>query len=142
MPFHHRSLVGTWPSQLWLVRHGKSEGNVADRTAQHSGSGTVEVDDRDMDVRLSALGQRQAQALGAWMAGLAPRQRPTAVLSSPYVRAAHTAAATVNRLGLPVSVDPRLTERDLGVFDGLTGTGIRQRHPEEAERRARLGKFS
>jgi broad specificity phosphatase PhoE len=42
---------------------------------------------------------------------------------------------------LPVAYDERLRERDLGVFDGLTGRGIRARYPEEAERRTRLGKF-
>jgi broad specificity phosphatase PhoE len=34
-----------------------------------------------------------------------------------------------------------LRERDLGLFDGLTGHGIRARYPDEAERRSRLGKF-
>ena len=44
-------------------------------------------------------------------------------------------------LDLAPSLDERLRERDLGVFDGLTGVGIREEYPEEAERRARLGKF-
>jgi broad specificity phosphatase PhoE len=37
--------------------------------------------------------------------------------------------------------DERLRERDLGVFDGLTGKGIRSRYAEEAERRTHVGKF-
>ncbi|GAB3270506.1 hypothetical protein GCM10027586_20970 [Kineococcus gypseus] len=37
--------------------------------------------------------------------------------------------------------DERLRERDLGWWDGLTGAGVRARFPEEAARRARLGKF-
>jgi broad specificity phosphatase PhoE len=44
-------------------------------------------------------------------------------------------------LDLDPTLDERLRERDLGVFDGLTGVGIREHHPEEAERRSRLGKF-
>ena len=34
-----------------------------------------------------------------------------------------------------------LRERDLGAFDGLTGRGIRARHPAEAARRDKVGKF-
>ena len=67
--------------------------------------------------------------------------RPTLVLSSPYRRAVETARVTVEHTGLPVIIDERLRERDLGTFDGLTGRGIRARHPEEALRRDKLGKF-
>ena len=38
-------------------------------------------------------------------------------------------------------LDERLRERDLGLFDGFTGHGIRETYPEEAERRAAMGKF-
>jgi broad specificity phosphatase PhoE len=38
-------------------------------------------------------------------------------------------------------VDERLRERDLGLFDGLTSTGIREQYPAEAERRRWVGKF-
>ena len=37
--------------------------------------------------------------------------------------------------------DERLRERDLGLFDGMTGQGIKETYPEEAERRAAIGKF-
>ena len=63
------------------------------------------------------------------------------VVSSPYRRAAETAKRAVEGLGLTVQFDERLRERDLGAFDGLTGLGIRSHHPEEAERRKKLGKF-
>jgi broad specificity phosphatase PhoE len=42
---------------------------------------------------------------------------------------------------LEIDHDERLRERDLGLFDGLTGAGIRARHPDEAARRKKLGKF-
>ena len=38
-------------------------------------------------------------------------------------------------------VDERLREREFGIFDRLTTAGIRQRFPEEAAHRRRLGKF-
>ena len=67
--------------------------------------------------------------------------RPDIIISSPYARAAMTAGVVATTLGLEVVLDERLRERDLGVFDGLTGVGIREQFPEEAARRARLGKF-
>jgi broad specificity phosphatase PhoE len=38
-------------------------------------------------------------------------------------------------------IDERLREREFGIFDRLTTLGIRQRFPEEAAHRTRLGKF-
>jgi broad specificity phosphatase PhoE len=66
---------------------------------------------------------------------------PDVVLSSPYRRAAETAERALRHTGLRVTYDERLRERDLGLFDGLTGRGIRARYPDEAGRRDRLGKF-
>ncbi|RJK96520.1 histidine phosphatase family protein [Vallicoccus soli] len=131
-----------WPARLWLVRHGESEGNLADRRAHEEGLGTVDVADRDPDVALTALGERQARALGERLAALGG-DGPQVVVSSPYVRARRTAELAVAAAGLdvPVLLDERLRERDLGVLDGLTGRGIRERLPDEAERRARLGKL-
>jgi len=128
------------PSRLWLVRHGESEGNVADNAAKATGAETVAVGVRDPDVPLSELGRRQAAAFGAlWRAV----PRPDVVFSSPYERAHETARIAVQQAKLDVSIscDERLRERDLGLFDGLTGFGIRNRFPDEAVRRRWLGKF-
>ena len=53
-----------WPARLWLVRHGESAGNVARKRAEDSGVSMIDIADRDMDVPLSTLGQKQARALG------------------------------------------------------------------------------
>jgi len=127
------------PEQLWLVRHGESQGNLADARAQQLGVDRLDLDVRDPDVPLSPTGERQADALGAHLAGLA--EHPTAVLASPFTRAADTARRAAAPLGLPVRFDERLRERDFGAFDGMTGRGIRERYPEEAARRELLGKF-
>jgi broad specificity phosphatase PhoE len=50
-------------------------------------------------------------------------------------------ALTTAGWDLPPSVDERLRDRELGVLDTLTGRGVRELHPEEAERRRFLGKF-
>ncbi len=127
------------PDQLWLVRHGESQGNLADARAHELGVDRLDLDVRDPDVVLSPTGEQQADALGRWLA--VQEAPPTAVLSSPFVRAAETARRAAAPLGLPVRYDERLRERDFGAFDGMTSRGIRERHPEEAERRQLLGKF-
>ena len=131
------------PTELVLVRHGESRGNVADRAAREAGALRLDLDLRDADMPLSDLGTRQAEALGRHLAAFAADARPTSVFSSPYERAAATArvAAAAAGLGDAVELDERLRERELGAFDGMTGAGIRRLHPEEAGRRRWLGKF-
>jgi broad specificity phosphatase PhoE len=129
------------PSAVWLVRHAESVGNVADANAHERGAGRLALDVRDPDVPLSGTGRGQATALGRWMATLPPDQRPTIVLSSPFLRALTTARLAAEPLGLRVRADERLRERDFGAFDGMTRTGIREEYPEEARRRDLLGKF-
>ncbi len=123
------------------MRHGESLGNVADAHAHRAGAGRLELDVRDPDVPLSDTGRGQAAALGRWLASLPGSERPTAVLSSPFVRALTTAELAAEELGLRVRTDERLRERDFGAFDGMTGAGIRDRYPEESARRDLLGKF-
>ena len=80
--------------------------------------------------------------LGRHLAQLPPSRHPDVVLSSPYERAARTASRHHTVVaGLTSSYDERLRERDLGLFDGMTGHGIREAHPEEARRREAMGKF-
>jgi broad specificity phosphatase PhoE len=131
---------------MWLVRHGQSQGNVARDAADESGAHEIDIDLRDVDVPLSALGEQQAAAAGRWFAALPPNERPEIVLSSPYVRAKQTAEIICKSGGLAggparAIVDERLREREFGVFDRLTMLGIRERFPEEAAHRRRLGKF-
>ena len=129
------------PASVTLVRHAQSLANVADARARAEDSDRLELDVRDADVDLSDNGLAQADALGRWFASLAAEERPTVVLSSPFRRALHTATRTVADTGVEVVVDERLRERDLGLFDGLTGRGIRERYADEAARRDRVGKF-
>ncbi|WP_409332135.1 histidine phosphatase family protein [Trujillonella humicola] len=131
------------PAVLWLVRHGESQGNVADAHAGATGATRLQLDVRDPDVPLSGTGRRQAAALGSWLHDLPADRRPTALLSSPFTRAADTlrVAAEAAGLDLPARHDERLRERDFGAFDGMTGAGIRAEYPEEAQRRDLLGKF-
>jgi len=135
-----------WPKRLWLVRHGQSQGNVARDAAHEAGLATIDIDVRDVDVPLSDLGHAQAKAAGGWFAALPENERPEVILSSPYIRARQTADAIRDAGGLAGGesksvIDERLREREFGVFDRLTHLGIREKYPEEAAHRTRLGKF-
>jgi probable phosphoglycerate mutase len=131
------------PSSIWLLRHGQSQGNVIRDAAAGSGIEALDIAERDMDVPLSSLGCRQADAFGRWLAGQPRDGQPDVVVSSPYVRAADTARRVVASAGLRLDVhlDERLRERELGVLDLLTQAGVAAKFPEEAVRRKRLGKF-
>ena len=127
------------------MRHGQSAGNVARDAAEAAGHRTIDIAQRDVDVPLSPLGVRQAEALGAWFASLPPGERPDVVLSSPYVRARETARIVVESAftdrELARIADERLREKEFGILDRLTPLGIRARYPELAEQRAHVGKF-
>lgn len=138
-----------WPQQIWLVRHGQSAGNVARDAAEAASQFLIDIADRDVDVPLSELGQRQAAALGTWFAALPQDQQPSVVLHSPYVRARGTAQAVVERLDqahardvqLAVVADERLREKEFGILDRLTRLGIADKYPELHEQRTHVGKF-
>ena len=135
-----------WPERLYLIRHGQSQGNVARDAADEAGAHEIDIDVRDVDVPLSELGIRQAEAAGRWFAVLSPDERPEFILSSPYVRARQTAEIICKAGALAggparAIVDERLREREFGIFDRLTRLGIRERFPEESAHRRRLGKF-
>lgn len=134
-----------WPERLWIVRHGQSAGNVARDLASASNEDRIPIGQRDVDVPLSALGEEQSHALGRWFAGAGAEDRPDVLLCSPYVRARQTAelfrAAGGARSDVAICGDERLREKEFGILDGLTASGIHHLQPEQAEIRRLLGKF-
>jgi len=135
-----------WPERLWIVRHGESAGNVARDAAYAKGLDRIDVGERDVDVPLSALGEKQAAALGRWFNAMPVRQRPGVLLTSPYLRARETARLLCEAGGLDpkapaFTIDERLREKEFGILDRLTRTGIMEAFPEQAEFRRLLGKF-
>ncbi|MEO7494562.1 MAG: histidine phosphatase family protein [Massilia sp.] len=134
-----------WPQDIWLVRHGQSAGNVARDAAEAAAGLLIDIAERDVDVPLSELGVRQAQALAGWFGAMPPAERPSVVLHSPYARAAETAriimagmrdGATLVSIG-----DERLREKEFGILDRLTVLGISHKYPELHEQRQHVGKF-
>ena len=130
-------------TEIWLVRHGESVANVAATAAERAGLEIITVDARDADVVLSDLGERQARALGEWLADNSSSASPASVWSSSYHRAHQTVSIALETAGLdlPVAADDRLRDRELGILDLLTTIGVESKYPDEAARRDWLGKF-
>jgi probable phosphoglycerate mutase len=124
---------------LGIVRHGESTGNVAADLAERNGAEVIEIPERDAGVPLSETGRDQARAVGAYLRQL--DQPPEIAVASPYLRARQTAELALDGSSVPLVVDERLRDRELGVLDLLTNAGVQARLPDEARRRTRLGKF-
>jgi probable phosphoglycerate mutase len=111
-------------TQLLLLRHAQSAWN-----AEHRWQGRA-------DPSLSPSGREQAtqvaQAAAEAVASSSahPLLDVVTVWSSPQRRAHETALILAEHLGIgPVRTDPRLCERDVGMFTGLTRQEINQRWP-------------
>ncbi len=88
--------------ELWLVRHGVTDWNLAERIQGWA------------DPPLNAAGRAQAARLAPRLAGLDFDQ----VVASDLDRARATAALALP--GAEVTLDPRLRELDYGAFDGAS----------------------
>jgi 2,3-bisphosphoglycerate-dependent phosphoglycerate mutase len=91
---------------LLLVRHGETDWNAEGRLQGHT------------DRPLSDYGRRQARQLAEELAD----EPLDAVYASDLARARETAEIVGERLGLPVTLDPELREKDWGTWEGLTPT--------------------
>ncbi len=115
-----------FPLEIFLVRHGESEGNIANsrsRKDDHSDFSPEFMNRHSTNLRLTHKGKAQATVVGDWL-----RENNLAEFDSfyvsPYARALETAAC----LGLHNAmwnVDFRLRERDNGSLE-ITPTDIRQ----------------
>lgn len=104
--------------ELILVRHAETA---------HNRDGLVQG---RADHELSDRGRAQAAALAR-----ALRDRPVqAVYSSPLRRALATAEAVAAAHGLPVRVEPDLTELDVGEMEGLSLPEMRERYADFLQR--------
>jgi broad specificity phosphatase PhoE len=101
--------------RLLLVRHGESTWNAVSRWQGQA------------DPPLSPFGERQAEDAGARLAEIATI---TAVWASNLVRARRTGDLIASHLGIAhVREEPRLRERDVGAWSGLTRDEIEERWP-------------
>ncbi len=104
-----------------LIRHGQSTNNA--RWAE-----TGDDTGRDVDTRLTALGEAQAAALAAYATSPGLPWALTHLYVSPMVRAVQTAAPLADALDLPLALSQDLFEVG-GPYDLLDGTGEQVAHP-------------
>jgi len=98
-------------TRIWLVRHGETEWS---RSGQHTGR---------TDIPLTAMGERQAQALGRKLAG----QQFSIVLTSPLGRARET--CRLAGLAAAAQVTDDLLEWNYGIYEGRTTAAVRAEQP-------------
>ncbi|CAN5149831.1 hypothetical protein BH24ACT1_BH24ACT1_06650 [soil metagenome] len=105
--------IASLPVQILLVRHAQSEWNAIGRWQGWA------------DPPLSELGRQQSRLAAKGLHDI------DVAVSSDLQRAIDTATLMVEPLGLaPAKVEPRLRERDVGEWTGLTRDEINQRWPE------------
>jgi 2,3-bisphosphoglycerate-dependent phosphoglycerate mutase len=96
---------------LLLARHGETDWNRERRWQGHA------------DPPLNGAGRAQASALAAGVTDI------DAIYTSDLARARQTAEIVAAELGVPVHVDARLREIDVGEWSGLTRVEIAERFP-------------
>lgn len=92
-------------TQVLLIRHGETDWNAQGRWQGNA------------PVPLNEIGLAQARALASYLATHEPRI--DVLYSSPLLRARQSAQAIAEALALPVRIDERLREVDLGDWQGL-----------------------
>jgi probable phosphoglycerate mutase len=107
-------------SELWLIRHGETDWN---KTRRMQGS---------LNVGLNALGRTQAEQVAQRLAVLAADAPFDAIFSSDLDRAHTTAQPAAAALGLGITLDAGLRERNYGVMQGLNRQEIDMLLPDAA----------
>lgn len=103
---------GPVQAEVFLCRHGRTQLNAAGLLRGR------------LDPDLDATGRAEARSLAQH---LAPA-RITRVVTSPLLRALHTAEAIAALTGAPVETDIRLIDRDFGDFAGRTAHDVLSRY--------------
>ena len=105
-------------TKIYLIRHIQAEGNLYRMMQGH------------WDGEATALGLRQAELLGERM-----KDTPLdAIYVSDLSRAIHTAAALQKHHPLPLRIDPRLREINMGPWEGRFFGDLKHDAPGEVKR--------
>lgn len=98
---------------LYWVRHGETDHNASGRMQGW------------LDIPLNAMGFHQAKLLAHRFRG----KSIAAVYASPLMRAAETARAVAEAVDVPIGMDERLREYNMGDWSGMTFDEIVQSEP-------------
>ena len=104
-------------TRLMLIRHGETSWNVAGLWQGHGDPGLTDEGRAQADRLAQSLREEEDRS---W----------TRVIASDLVRAHETAVAVADQLSLPVEVDLRLRELDVGKWSGLSRSEIEKRDPK------------
>jgi len=110
-------------TDIWLVRHGQTDWNLIGRwqgQASHAPG-------------LNDMGRAQALDLQNQLKDI----KISAIYSSDLLRARQTAELIAEPLGLTVTLEPRLREINLGVWEGMLSSEVEVQYPQELAERAR-----
>lgn len=100
---------------IYLIRHGES---IANTQSIYQG--------QTYDTKLSALGEKQAHAVGERL-----RNEPiTRVIASPLQRTRQTAEAIARWHNVGVEIEPRIIETNHGQWEGQSVETIKKRWPQ------------
>lgn len=102
-----------YPKTLYVVRHGATAANEQ-RPKIMQGKG--------IDQPLSQTGRSQARALAEFLRSIEIEQ----IISSPMRRAIETAEIVAQSKQLPVEIEPRLHEVDVGLWEGRSWDWVRR----------------
>ncbi|MGH3728419.1 MAG: histidine phosphatase family protein [Micromonosporaceae bacterium] len=129
------------PIELYAVRHGESTANQVLIRANRNGDLETDLSGRDGDIPLTAHGRRQSGYVGRWLHSLRPP--PDVVVCSSFLRAKQTTGIALHTaaLRLPVEIDARMRDRELGEWELLTRAAVHARFPEEVVRRREVGEL-
>lgn len=105
-------------ARLVLWRHGETDYNASSRMQGH------------LDSELTAVGWNQARFAVPALARFAPEL----VLASDLRRATDTATVFTEASGVPLRIDKRLRETNLGLWQGRTGVEVDTQWPDGRRR--------
>ena len=95
--------------KIYFTRHGQTVWNVENKICGAT------------DIELTDLGKKQADRLGEIIRN--GDYRIDEILCSPLIRAKETAQRIAAKTGLPLRVEPRLTEQCFGKYEGTPRNG-------------------
>ena len=105
--------------RLLVWRHGRTAWNAAGRFQGQ------------LDPPLDDVGRAQAERAAPYLRAAGLSGADTVVVSSDLVRAAATATALTDLLGIPLRTDQRLREHGMGCWEGLTRDEVAARYPDQ-----------
>lgn len=105
-------------TEMWLVRHGQTDWNLAGIYQGQS------------DIPLNETGIKQASNLAQSLKG----KHFDAIYASDLSRARQTAEIIAAQVGAPITIDPRLREIRQGIWEGLSIEEVRKKYAPDFSR--------